>query len=86
MYECVISRAMAQAVSRRPFTSQVRVRGWVSQCKICGRQSGTGIISASVPNKSFIQFSDYYYNIRKSTRIHSPGFHRTELSSRRLPW
>jgi hypothetical protein len=33
---------MAQAVSRRPVTSEVRVRTRVSLCRICGGQSGLG--------------------------------------------
>jgi hypothetical protein len=33
---------MAQAVSRRPLTAEVRVRFRVSPCGICGGQSGTG--------------------------------------------
>jgi hypothetical protein len=33
---------MAQAVSRRPLTAEVRVRSRVSPCGICGEQSGTG--------------------------------------------
>jgi hypothetical protein len=33
---------MAQAVSRRPRTAEARVRYRVSQCGICGGQSGTG--------------------------------------------
>jgi hypothetical protein len=33
---------MAQAVSRRPVTTEARVRFPVSPCGICGGQSGTG--------------------------------------------
>jgi hypothetical protein len=33
---------MAQAVSRRPLTAEVRVWSRVSPCGICGGQSGTG--------------------------------------------
>jgi hypothetical protein len=33
---------MAQAVSRRSFTTEARVRSRISQCGICGGQSGTG--------------------------------------------
>jgi hypothetical protein len=35
-------RAMAQAVSRRPLTAEVRVRSRVNPCEICGGQSGIG--------------------------------------------
>jgi hypothetical protein len=38
--EC--GRAMAQAVSRRPLTAEVRVHARVNPCEICGGQSGTG--------------------------------------------
>jgi hypothetical protein len=37
-----MSRAMAQAVSRRPPTAEPRVRSRVSPCGICGGQSGIG--------------------------------------------
>jgi hypothetical protein len=33
---------MAQAVSRRPLTTEASVRSGVSPCGICGGQSGTG--------------------------------------------
>jgi hypothetical protein len=33
---------MAQAVSRRPLTTEARVRSRVSPCGICGGHSGTG--------------------------------------------
>jgi hypothetical protein len=36
-----MGRAMAQAVSRRPLTAEARVRSRVSECGICGGQSGT---------------------------------------------
>jgi hypothetical protein len=36
----VLGRAMAQAVSRRPLTTEARVRSRVSRV-ICGGQSGT---------------------------------------------
>jgi uncharacterized membrane protein len=38
----IVGRAIAQAVSRRPPTSEARVRSQVSQRGICGGQSGTG--------------------------------------------
>jgi hypothetical protein len=34
---------MAQTVSRRPVTAEARNRSRISQCGICGGQSGTGI-------------------------------------------
>jgi len=36
-----LRRVMAQAVSRRPVTTDVPVRSLVSPCEICGRQGGT---------------------------------------------
>jgi hypothetical protein len=36
----IIGRAMAQAVSRRPPITELRVRSRVSPCGICGGQSG----------------------------------------------
>jgi hypothetical protein len=35
-------RAIAQAVSRRPFAAEARVQSRVGPCAICGGQSGTG--------------------------------------------
>jgi hypothetical protein len=35
-------RAMAQAVSRRPLSAEIRVRSRVGPCGICGGQSGIG--------------------------------------------
>ena len=37
-----VGRAMAQAVCRRPLTSEARVRSRISPCGICGGHSGTG--------------------------------------------
>jgi hypothetical protein len=37
-----MGRAMAQAVSRRPLTTEARVRARVIPCWICGGQSVTG--------------------------------------------
>jgi hypothetical protein len=37
-----MGRAMAQAVSHRPVTAEVRVRSRVTSCGICCGQSGTG--------------------------------------------
>ena len=40
---------MAQAVIRRPFRVEVRVRSQVSPCEVCVGQSGSGIgVSAGV--------------------------------------
>ena len=39
-----LGRAMAQAISRRPLTAEVRGRSRVSPCGICGGQSGTGMV------------------------------------------
>jgi hypothetical protein len=41
-YGCILCRAMAQAVSRRPLTAEARFRILVIQCGICGGQGGTG--------------------------------------------
>jgi hypothetical protein len=46
-----LGRAMAQAVSRRLPTAEARVRSQVSQCGICGGQSGTGTVFS--PSTSF---------------------------------
>jgi hypothetical protein len=43
---------MAQAVSRRPLTTEARVRAWVNPCGICCEQSGTGT-GFSPANMSF---------------------------------
>jgi hypothetical protein len=46
---------MAQAVSRRPLNAEDQVRAWVSPCRICGKQSDTGIgfslISSVLPRQ-----------------------------------
>ena len=39
---CLLGRAMAQAVSRRPVTAQARVRSRGSPCETCGGHSVTG--------------------------------------------
>jgi hypothetical protein len=41
-YTVSLSRAMAQAVSRRPVTVKAPVRSYVSQCEIRNGQIGTG--------------------------------------------
>jgi hypothetical protein len=38
----VLSRSMAQVVSRRPLTAEAWVRAQVDPCEICGGQIGTG--------------------------------------------
>jgi hypothetical protein len=40
--EDTFGRAMAQAVSRRPLTPEVRVRAQVISCRICGGESSAG--------------------------------------------
>ena len=42
LYFFLFGRAMAQAVSRRPFTEEGQVRFQVSSREVCGGQSGTG--------------------------------------------
>jgi len=37
-----VGRGTVQTVSRRPLTSEVRVRSRISPCGICGGQTGTG--------------------------------------------
>jgi hypothetical protein len=52
---CLLGRAMAQAVSRRPVTAGSRVRAQVNPCEICGGQSGTG--TGFSPSSSFFPVS-----------------------------
>jgi hypothetical protein len=40
--EKYVGRAMAQAISRWPLTTEARVHAWVDPYGICGGQSGTG--------------------------------------------
>jgi hypothetical protein len=40
--DIILGRAMAQAVSRWPFTTEAQVRARFDPCGICGGQSGTG--------------------------------------------
>jgi hypothetical protein len=59
-------RAMAQAVSRRPLSEEVRVRDRVSQREICGGQSVTGVGFFSEflgfsPSVSFHRGSQHVY-------------------------
>jgi hypothetical protein len=49
-------RAMTQAVSRRLFTAEARVRSRVTQFGICGGQSGTGTGFSRVLRFSSVNF------------------------------
>jgi hypothetical protein len=67
---------MAQAVSRRPLTVEARVRSRVSQCGICGGQSGTVTgfsTSTSVSLVSFIPPVLHYLEKRKKIIIFITG-------------
>jgi hypothetical protein len=66
----VRGRAMAQAVSRWPVTSEARVHVRVSPCGICGGQSGT----RSEFSPSFSGFCCHYHStVALHTRITSGG-------------
>jgi hypothetical protein len=72
-----MGRAIAQAVCRRPLTTEVQVR--VSPCRICGGQSGTGTgfsPSTSVPlsvsfHRCSIQMKKQKKLIIFITRLHN---------------
>jgi hypothetical protein len=55
-----VDRAIAQAVSRRPLTAEVRVRAGVSLCGICGGQSG---IRKGFSPSSLIFPCQYYFTM-----------------------
>jgi hypothetical protein len=45
---CTKGRAVVQAFSRRPLTTEARVRARVSPCELYGGKSGTGIVFLGV--------------------------------------
>jgi hypothetical protein len=59
-------RAMAQAVSRRPLTAEVRFRAWLSPCVICCGRSDTGTgfspSSSVFPCQCHSSMTPYSYN------------------------
>ena len=55
-----LSRAMAQAVSRRSLTAETRFRSCVSPCDICGRQNGNKV--GFSPNTSVFPCQDRAIN------------------------
>ena len=57
--KAVESRAMAQAVSRRPLTAEVS--GSIPVQSICGGQSGTGQVSLLVSFKQFVTLIFIYH-------------------------
>jgi hypothetical protein len=57
---------MAQAVSRRPVTSEARVRAQVIPCGICGVHSGTG--TGLFPSSS-VFLSQYHSAVADHTHI-----------------
>jgi hypothetical protein len=83
------SRAMAQAVSRRPLTAETRVCARVSPCGICGGQSGIGAgvsPSSSVFRGNIIppSLSILIYNLGNEQNARSWSQFRDTVSPRRL--
>jgi hypothetical protein len=65
-----IGRVMAQAVSRRPVTAEVRVRSWNSPCDICSGHSGTG---AGLSPSSSLPPDQYHSTVALHTRMSLAG-------------
>jgi hypothetical protein len=76
IYHMPADRSMAQEVSRRPLTSEARVRSQFSLCGICGGQSGTGtglssstsLFSVSIIPPSLHTHSMFSINARMRAR------------------
>jgi hypothetical protein len=70
---CIIilynGRAMAQAVSRRPLTTETGVRARANPCGICGGQIGTGTCFS--PSSSVVPCQ--YNSFRRSSILISSG-------------
>jgi hypothetical protein len=74
-----IGRAMAQAVSRQPLTTEAWVRTQVGSCGICDGQSGTGHVSLRVFRFSPVTIippwlSMLIYNVRDEQKARWPQF------------
>jgi hypothetical protein len=78
---CNDGRAMAQAVSGRPFTAEVRVRSQVNLCGIYGGQSGTGTSfspSTSVFPCQFHSIGAPLQRKTKKTNLHHTVAHKPQ--------
>jgi hypothetical protein len=58
---------MTQVVSRRPLTTEARVRARVNPCGICGGQNGTG--TGFSPSSSGFPPSIYHSTVALQTHI-----------------
>jgi hypothetical protein len=60
---------MTQAVTGRPFTAKALVRAWVSPCRICDGQSGTGTGFFGFPCQYHSTHNDELHNLYSSPDI-----------------
>jgi hypothetical protein len=76
-----MGRTMAQAVSCRPLTAEVRLRARVNPCVICGGQSGTG--TGFSPSSSVFP-CQYHSAVALQTHI-IWGMHNIKVKGKAVP-